>query len=104
MQTLTPIERNYVWLLVKRNSKSQFKDKTKPLKKPMGIEERKLRSNIRKKCRIYMEELVLAEMSGAIPDRKMVEEEGFNSVSEAIEKKSLGLIMYLLELEKEETA
>jgi len=84
MQTFTPKEYAYLQLLRRRNIKNNFENQTEPLNKPMSVEERKLRSRIRKKCKIYIYELALAEYCGLIPDREM-RKAGINNVHEAIE-------------------
>jgi len=70
--------------LMKRNTLNDFKNATEPLSKPMSVKERKLRSKIRRKCKIYIYELALAEYCGLIPDREM-RKAGINNVHEAIE-------------------
>ena len=84
MQTFTYKELEYLNKLRKRNFLNNFKNQTEPLEKPMSVEERKLRSRIRKKCKIYIYELALAEYCGLIPDREM-RKAGINNVHEAIE-------------------
>ena len=57
----------------------------------MTVEERKLRSRIRKKCRIYISELALAELSGVIPDKEMNKSK-FRDSADAIAKIKLIII------------
>jgi len=49
-----------LYKLLERNVEGNFKNSSEPLNRPMDVEERKLRSRIRKKCKIYIYELALA--------------------------------------------
>lgn len=64
MQTFTDKELLYLKELRKRNTANDFKNSAEPLTKPMSVEERKLRSKIRRKCKIYLYELTLAKYCG----------------------------------------
>jgi hypothetical protein len=74
-------ELRYLYELLDEIKYGNFKHNSK---KPMDVEERKLRSRIRKKCRIYIYELALAQLCGLIPDKKM-KKAGINDISSAIE-------------------
>jgi len=71
MRTFTDMERIYLEEILRRNIRENFENQTKSLETPMSVEERKLRSQIRKKCKIYMYELVLAQLCGVIPNKEM---------------------------------
>ena len=96
MQTFTPLEHMYLNLLMKRNALNEFKNPTEPLNKPMSVRERKLRSKIRRKCKIYIYELALAQFCGVIPDREM-KKAGLNSVYKALDTVSWLLIFEAME-------
>jgi len=64
MQTFTYKEKQYVSELEERNIIENFKNDDRPLNKPMSVNERILRSRIKKKLRIYIDELVRAELAG----------------------------------------
>ena len=87
MRTFTRNEYMYLETLRKRNSKlfseGPMEKIREPLNKPMTVEERKLRSNIRKRCRRYLFELALAEYCGLTPDRVMLRA-GINNVVDGI--------------------
>lgn len=87
MRTFTQIELAYLDKLRRRNAKlfaeGLLDSIKKPLTKPMPVEERKLRSNIRKRCRRYLIELALAEYCGLIPDRVMIKA-GMNTVVDGL--------------------
>lgn len=99
MQTFTPPERKYLRALMERNASNEFKNSTEPLNKPMSVQERKLRSRIRMKCKIYIYELALAEISGVIPDKEM-KKAGLDGICKAIDFATLELIFKLLEYAK----
>ena len=92
MQTYTPKEKAYLRLLMERNFKNEFRNQTEPLNKPMSVEERKLRSRIGKKCRIYSTELAVAEKCGIIPDKEM-KEAGCESASQFVYKIGWALLL-----------
>ena len=96
MQTFTPLEYMYLNLLMKRNALNEFKNPTEPLNKPMSVRERKLRSKIRRKCKIYIYELALAQISGVIPDKEM-KKAGLDSIYKAIDAASWELTFKLAE-------
>jgi hypothetical protein len=97
MQTFTYKEEQYLLSLLERNFKNGFEGKSEPLNRPMDIDERKLRSRMRKKCDTYIYQLVLAELAGLLPDKKM-KENSFSRVSEAIEK--IGFVLILENMAK----
>ena len=72
---LTRRERQYLEILKNRNMAEGFAHASEPLQKPMSVEERKLRSRIRAKCKLCIYELALAETSGLLPDKEMKEKE-----------------------------
>lgn len=96
MQTFTPKELEYLNKLFMRNVQNEFRGQTEPLEKPMGVEERKLRSRIRKKCKIYIYELALAEFCGVIPDEEM-KKANINNTYEALDAVSWQLTFKALE-------
>jgi len=81
---------------MKRNALKEFKNSTEPINKPMSVRERKLRSIIRRKCKIYIYELALAQFCGVIPDREM-KKAGLNSVYKALDTVSWLLIFEAME-------
>jgi hypothetical protein len=70
---LTHREKAYLEMLRKRNFAEQFANQTAPLCKPMNTLERKTRSSIRRKCKMCIDELALAQICGVIPDKEMKE-------------------------------
>ncbi|MEM3714007.1 MAG: hypothetical protein QXF82_03570 [Nitrososphaeria archaeon] len=96
MQTFTRKELEYLEKLMTRNIQNEFRNKTEPLKKPMDVEERKLRSRIREKCKIYIYELALAEFCGVIPDKEM-KKANMNNIYEALDKASWYLTLKAVE-------
>jgi len=94
MQTFTYKELEYLNKLRKRNFLNNFKNQTEP--KPMSVEERKLRSRIRKKCKIYIYELALAQLCGVIPDKEM-KKAGLNDVYSALDAASWQLTFKAME-------
>jgi hypothetical protein len=91
MQTFTRKELGYLNILRRRNIRENFKNQTEPLEKPMNVEERKLRSRIRNKCKIYIYELALAQFCGLIPDKEM-KKAGINDSYKAFEAASWQLV------------
>ena len=83
MRTFTPNEIRYLYTLRKRNHSRDMKHIEEPLDKPMSVEERKLRSNIIRKCKAYIYELFLAEICGLIPDKEM-KNNGISSIENAL--------------------
>jgi hypothetical protein len=70
--------------LRKRNFGNGFENQTEPLSKPMTVEERKLRSGIRRKCKTCIYYLALAQVCGVIPDKEMLKA-GMRDVLQALE-------------------
>lgn len=92
MQTFTRKEYEYLQALRARKVSNDFKHQVEPLDKPMTVEERKLRSRIKKKCNFYIFELALAEYCGVLPSKLMIEN-GFATVCKAISGLSWSLIL-----------
>ncbi|RLI61345.1 MAG: hypothetical protein DRO67_08120 [Candidatus Asgardarchaeum californiense] len=99
MRTFTPLEHMYLNFLMKRNALNEFKNPTEPLNKPMSVEERKLRSRIRKKCKIYIYELALAQLCGVIPDKEM-KKAGLDSIYKALDAASWQLTFEAIKTQK----
>lgn len=89
MRTFTKKEYAYLEKLRRRNARLTAEGPLERLKdsltKPMPVEERKLRSMIRKRCRRYLIELALAEYCGLIPDRVMISA-GMNTVYDGLKR------------------
>jgi len=103
-QTFTYKEKQYLLSLLERNYKKDYEGSTlEPLKIPMDVKERKLRSRIRAKCDIYIEELVEAQLAGLLPTKNMKDNK-YKSAFDAIRKHCLVMTMKLHEeFEKEST-
>jgi len=96
IQTFTYKETQYLRSLLKRNISSHFENNTTPLSKPMHVDERKLRSRISKKCETYISELVLAELAGLLPSKKMKKSK-YRTVSEAIAQLGYGMLLLYMQ-------
>lgn len=66
-------EFDYIEELIKRNFRENPPDWSIPLEKPMSARERKLRSRIRKKVAMFVEELARAQLAGLAPTPEMKE-------------------------------
>jgi len=91
MQTFTDKEIRYLNRLRKRNICNHSPGNGGPLNKPMSVEERKLRSNIRRKCHIFMYELVLADSLGLALDKELGKK-GCGDIYTAMDGLSLSLL------------
>jgi len=79
-------ETDYIDALIKRNFSKGFDGNfDDPLERPMSVKERKLRSKIRKKIYLFIDDLVNASLAGFTPTPKM-KESGLVSLIDAFNK------------------